>query len=402
MRRNFESGQRCGDNHDVIDGKPSGAIRISFGAMSSLLDVNKFIDFMEEFYVEKRTQSTEAQKSSTESQLIMYGGFFIESLSIFPIKSCAAYRIPIDVRWLVKEAGLAFDREWCLVHQGTGSALSQKRYPRMALLQPSIDLREKLLRVSFLSDIGTSRQIAISLDKDGKETNCANMCDSVTDRTSNVCGDNVEVQVYNSLEVSEFFTEALDVPCTLARCPVSTTNRIGRPRRPGQRLRASASGALAAKVGQEVGKSILLSNESPILLISRSSVNRLNECIKAAGSVGRAVSADSFRGNIVVAEEVPPGTSESPYIEEVWQSLEVGNAENTFEVMGPCQRCQMVCVDQKSAQKRQEPFTTLAKTRRKDGKVWFGMHLCLAPGLTGDDGVRKRRWIKVGDPVVPR
>jgi molybdenum cofactor sulfurtransferase len=405
MRRNFASGQRCGDDHDIINDKPVGALRISFGAMSSLNDVEAFIAFVQEFYVD----ATIPQRAAPSPQPpVLHSSFFIESLSIYPIKSCAAYSIPPDTQWKVKESGLDFDREWCLVHQGTGSALSQKRYPRMALLRPSVDLNAGMLRISFSSDDGSTTTLHISLDEDVSQQNPINVCDVVTSRTSRVCGDNVVVQVYDSPQVVEFFTNALGVPCTLARCPPSPGNRIGRLRRPrGHNATGSNS---ASNINNQAGKSILLSNESPILLISRSSINRLNEDIKAASSIGRAVSADSFRGNIVVAEDGATKISESPYIEESWQSLHIGEENNTFEVMGPCQRCQMVCIDQKSAQKRQEPFSTLAKTRRRDGKVWFGVHLCLVQAqnranvTTEKRGVRwtseESTWLKVGDRVV--
>lgn len=411
MRKNFDSGQRCGDDNDVLDGKPVGSLRISFGAMSSWSDVANFMAFIEEFYVDKNAPQMAAPPSRNPN---WHGGFSIESLSIYPIKSCAAYCIPPDVMWEVKESGLAFDREWCLVHQGTGSALNQKRYPRMALLRPSIDLIARTLRIVFLNDKGSTTALQISLDEQARRNGPINVCEVVTSRTSSVCGDDVVVQVYDSPDIAAFFTDALGVPCTLARCPPSPGNRIGRLRRPrGRDVAANNSASLTSSAKDQPGKSILLSNESPILLISRSSVNRLNEDIKAVSSVGRAVSADSFRGNIVVAEEVAAGTSESPYVEETWRSLQIGDEENGFQVMGPCQRCQMVCVDQKSAQKRQEPFTTLAKTRRRDGKVWFGIHLCLAEderapdrahvtgGERGGRGKSERsRWLQVGDRVL--
>jgi len=42
----------------------------------------------------------------------------------------------------------------------------------------------------------------------------------------------------------------------------------------------------------------------------------------------------------------------------------------------------MVCVDQDSGTKdaQGEPFVTLSKTRRWDGKVWFGVHAALEGG----------------------
>ena len=39
----------------------------------------------------------------------------------------------------------------------------------------------------------------------------------------------------------------------------------------------------------------------------------------------------------------------------------------------------MVCVDQNTAEKNEEPFVTLSKTRRVDGRVLFGMHAAHIP-----------------------
>jgi molybdenum cofactor sulfurtransferase len=305
---------------------------------------------------------------------------------VFPIKSCAAFKVPQNTAWEVKAKGLLWDREWCLVHEGTRASLSQKRYPRMALLQPRFDLDRRVLIVTH-EIVGTKQKtLEISLDHPTdiySEQGGAPFCQS-----SSICGEQVDVEIYSSEYVTSFFTEALGVPCTLARYPQVGPIRLARPRGPD----GVHSRSLLANE-----RSIMLSNESPILLVSRSSVNRLNEQIKQNVSVGRAVAADSFRGNIVVAEELCGGQTESPYDEDNWQSLVIGNDEdNQFEVMGPCQRCQMICVDQKSAQRRQEPFSTLAKTRRREGRVYFGVHMCLAQAA--DD--ERRRFVRIGDKVT--
>jgi len=54
----------------------------------------------------------------------------------------------------------------------------------------------------------------------------------------------------------------------------------------------------------------------------------------------------------------------------------------------------MVTIDQTTGVREAhgEPFATLAKTRRWDGKVWFGVHACLA-------GLEVGR-VMVGDRVV--
>ena len=70
-----------------------------------------------------------------------------------------------------------------------------------------------------------------------------------------------------------------------------------------------------------------------------------------------------------------------------------------FDVLGSCQRCQMVCVDQENASKHQEPYSTLAKTRRVGRGVYFGMHLSLADSKAHEKGAVDS--IQVGDVVVP-
>ena len=49
MRENFEEGVRCGNDIDEIDGKPTGVIRVSLGAMSSMKDIERFMEFMQLF-----------------------------------------------------------------------------------------------------------------------------------------------------------------------------------------------------------------------------------------------------------------------------------------------------------------------------------------------------------------
>ncbi|TKY68232.1 Molybdenum cofactor sulfurase [Spatholobus suberectus] len=43
---NTEAGHICWDDHDIINGKPVGAVRVSFGYMSTYEDAKKFVDFV--------------------------------------------------------------------------------------------------------------------------------------------------------------------------------------------------------------------------------------------------------------------------------------------------------------------------------------------------------------------
>ena len=49
MRENFDEGVRCGNDLDEINGKPTGIIRVSLGAMSSMKDIEYFLKFMQLF-----------------------------------------------------------------------------------------------------------------------------------------------------------------------------------------------------------------------------------------------------------------------------------------------------------------------------------------------------------------
>ena len=382
FRRNFSAGVRCGQGGLIIGGKPTGMIRVSLGAMSNLEDITTFVDFVQEFFVEARPKELPgAHLNGTVSS------FHVESLTIYPIKSCGGWRVPNDSEWDIKQEGLGWDREWCLVHQGTQKALSQKTYPKMALLRPSIDLKSDLLRIHYAADLpGLPDEISVSLTHDSKISNNAELTTSGID--AEVCGQEVPMNTYQSEAFARFFSTVLGTPCTLARFRQPESCPSGR----------HSKAHLAPIAASSVPRPILLSNESPMLVITRSSVNRLNEQIKFAD--GKAATASVFRANIVLTEDHPGLDSglEQPYAEDDWRYLKIGEAsrEVTLDVLGGCRRCQMVCIDQATGEKNGEPFITLAKTRRNKGQVFFGVHTALAKG---DDEANAR--VKVGDRVLP-
>ena len=68
MRDNFDEGLRCGNELDEINGKPTGIIRVSLGAMSSVKDIEDFMAFMLLF-----VDTTPEEKKSSPS--LEYVGF---------------------------------------------------------------------------------------------------------------------------------------------------------------------------------------------------------------------------------------------------------------------------------------------------------------------------------------
>ncbi|EGS18753.1 putative pyridoxal phosphate binding protein [Thermochaetoides thermophila DSM 1495] len=430
MKQNFSAGFRCGTDNDIMAGKPTGVIRASLGAMSTITDVDSFVAFVDEFYRDVRAPSptplTRQLAPPRESRPSLY----IYSLSIFPIKSCAKFEIPPGVDWEVRPEGLAWDREWCLVHEGTGQALSQKRYPKMALIRPRLDLEQGLLRVRYTGTLPDKvpEEISVPLSKNPALFQRPTASQF---RPSLVCGEEITAQTYSSPEINSFFSAVLDVPCQLARFPAGgqgksmrhakahlQKHQLSGSSRPSQPLMtANMPGAFpdgppsppdsdsekrVPRAGPAAPRRILLSNESPILVITLPSVDALNREIQSRTShvsspkESKPISPDVFRANIVLASFEPEAVQ--PYAEDLWDSLHIidkrGRA-HAFDMLGACRRCFMICIDQDTAEKREEPFVTLSKTRRFDGKVFFGVHMGLAEGAEGVPTIR------VGDTVAP-
>ena len=378
LRRNFSAGQRCGGENDIVHGKPTGMLRISVGAMSHSRDIATFVDFVREFFLEQSPPELLAgEECSSQSS------FYVETLTVYPVKSCGGWAIPSNASWVIREEGLAWDREWCVVPHGTRNALSQKKYPSMSLLKPRIDLPNGLLRVRYHGPIPPNIDSEISVPLSADPTVFQQYANGMPSSPSQVCGDDFAAQLYASPAIAAFFTTLLGTPCTLARFPAAS---------PGLSTRHSKA-HLNPAISQ-IKRPLLLSNESPILAISRSSLNRLNEQIKQ--KEGKAAHASVFRANLILAEQPLHPGYEQPYIEDDWEALHIGDGVK-LDVLGGCRRCQMVCVDQMTAEKNEEPFVTLAKTRRRAGRVLFGVHAALCDARKSGSIAR----VRVGDRVRP-
>ncbi|KAL2154796.1 hypothetical protein VTH82DRAFT_3472 [Thermothelomyces myriococcoides] len=402
MKQNFSSGFRCGTDNDIMAGKPTGVIRASLGAMSTIADVDSFVAFVAEFYRHTPPIQAPQQLETLPSRARLQ----IHNLTIYPIKSCGGFNVPPGVEWEVKPEGLAWDREWCLVHQGTGQALSQKRHPKMALIRPSLDFEKGQLRVTFAGDTPSCvpKEVSIPLSKNPSLFNSS----FSSTRPSRVCGEEIQAQTYASPTINHFFSEVLGVPCLLARFPAGGQGKSMRhskahlqkhqleppttePGLPGSFPPSPPD----SDVERTVSRRILLSNESPILAITLPSVDALNREIQAAKPGTKEISPAVFRANIVIGPAAPDLSIE-PYSEDSWSGVKIGKQELKFEMLGACRRCHMVCINQETAEKSEEPFVTLSKTRRFDGKVFFGVHMCYS-----ENQGRKLPTVRVGDVVMP-
>uniref|UniRef100_A0A7C9F011 MOSC domain-containing protein n=1 Tax=Opuntia streptacantha TaxID=393608 RepID=A0A7C9F011_OPUST len=372
---NVEAGHICWDDFDIVNGKPTGAVRVSFGYMSTFEEAKRFVDFITSSFVtlpsplrhgfhlrEREIDSMKGQERANEAV-----ASYLKSIAVYPIKSCAGFSVD---SWPLSSTGLLHDREW-LLKSPSGEILTQKKVPEMSRIRTSIDLSRSLL---FVGSSGCKTELQIPLESSSYACGREEI---------DLHGYRYEVHCY-SHEVNSWFTKAIGRPCTLWRS--SATNRPWK-RRGG------------ASMCRETESPLNFVNEAQFLLISEASVSDLNDRLRARAEISELsraqaveVSAMRFRPNLVIS-------GGEPYSEDFWRRVQIGN--NYFESLGGCNRCQMINFDQQSEQiqKTSEPLATLASYRRMKGRILFGILLQYEKSDMANKEVNS--WLQVGEAVHP-
>ncbi|XP_044071197.1 molybdenum cofactor sulfurase [Siniperca chuatsi] len=381
MRRNLQAGHVCGDSIDLVDGQPTGSVRVSFGYMSTFEDCQKFLNFVAECFVQKpvtvdqvrleklkaataasqglnedppikitngKIHKVDEKEKPTEVSLRGFGhrdsnshreAYTLTNIYIYPIKSCGAYEVH---DWPVGPLGLLYDRGWMVVN-GNGVCLSQKRETRLCLIRPQVHFpsNKLLLQASGMDTI------SVPLENNTQTHTSYRVCQS------KVCGDRVET-VDCGDEAASWLSDFLGQPCRLIRqSPDFTRDMKKRP----------SAGATST--------SLSLVNEAQYLMINRASVELIQKLMSSRQDVSEADQLldtqnviSRFRANLVIA-------GVEPFEEDNWSHLIIGNTQ--FMVAGLCGRCHMVGVDQDTGTKTKEPLMSLSAYRT--GKVTFGVYL---------------------------
>ncbi|XP_046392268.1 molybdenum cofactor sulfurase isoform X2 [Ischnura elegans] len=282
--KNFEAGHICGDTMDLINGKPTGSVRISFGYMSTKEDADALLNMIKEHFLENRVEFkhfkeeevsldstkgyknklreenswTESNTNCTKHELSNLEKKIPENLTInkvslshiflYPVKSCGAFQVE---RWPVGVNGLLYDRQWMIV-TSNGVCVTQKIAPSICMIQPKIDLEGELLLLNYPG----MQQIALPLHID----NIASIPDSSL-CISKVCGKKVQV-VDCGDNVAEWLTSAIQIPS------------LGKLRLQAQNC-DSAEFATRKLKNSNLGQTRSLSNQAQFLLINYASVQWL-------------------------------------------------------------------------------------------------------------------------------
>ncbi|CAH0729350.1 unnamed protein product, partial [Brenthis ino] len=380
MKSMYKAGHKCGDEVDLINGKPTGAIRVSFGYYNTFNDIDKLILMISRCFVRKefhrpkrdilhfnKEHKRDGIALKEKILTIISDRFFnpvnpvtpnIESkvilseISIFPIKSCGALKIKSG--WPIGLKGFEYDREWMII-KDNGACLTQKHNTLMCKIQPYIDIENQCLTLYFEGESPISVPLNPSLKNIYKETQVcqSKVCTDVVKGYD--CGDEVADWISNCLGMSFL------------------------------RLIRQSSDRIAKGTGEQ--KLLSLSNQAQYLLINKATVRWLKSKIKDESFLDDIDSmVDRFRGNLIIdaAQEL---------VEREWQKVVIGSQE--FKVEGQCSRCQMVCIDQKTGEKTVEPLRTISE--EFGGKLRFGIYLSYIEPSNGC----KNRVLQANSIVTP-
>uniref|UniRef100_A0A0E0E571 Molybdenum cofactor sulfurase n=1 Tax=Oryza meridionalis TaxID=40149 RepID=A0A0E0E571_9ORYZ len=195
---NFEAGHVCWDDNDIINGKPTGAVRISFGYMSTFEDAEKFLKFLQSSFVSLPVQFNNGYMLNLNSLNLIdnssqkaVSDIHLKSITIYPVKSCQGFSVK---SWPLTTGGLMYDREWLLQGSG-GEILTQKKVPELGSVRTLIDLE---LGKLFIESSTRRDKLQLSLLE-----SLADLSEEV-----DVFGQRYEVQSYDD-RVNTWFSEAI-------------------------------------------------------------------------------------------------------------------------------------------------------------------------------------------------
>jgi uncharacterized protein YcbX len=248
----------------------------------------------------------------------------ITQLIIYPIKSLGGISLQVSE---VTTRGLKYDRRYMLL-DANGNMLTQREESRLALFQ--LSLHQLGFQVTYQQST-----LVVPFSIEGEVIHTKVWDDEVTAV--------VAPESYNS-----WFSHCLQHEVKLVFMP-DDSHRLINPK--------YAS-------NNEI---VSLADGYPVLMISEASLQMLNSKLKEPIHMNR------FRPNIVI-------NGVDAHEEDKLGTFTLGSV--LFKVAKPCARCVVVTINPETLEQGKEPLATLAKYRRVDDKVNFGVNLiCLAEGF---------------------
>ncbi len=262
----------------------------------------------------------------------------ISRLFVYPIKSCAGVELKES---LLIETGLEFDRAWMVVDEN-GEFISQREFPRMALIAPQLKQYDMVLRAPGM--------LALHIDLGAVEKPC-------------------KVRVWND-ECAAF--DMGDVAAQWFTDFLMQERPVDMPAHKLRLVRFDPSHRRLSSQKWTRGQHVLnqFSDGYPILVISQASLDDLNARLNTAGHA--AVDIARFRPNIVLE-------GLQAHDEDRTDQLHFSSAQKEFvlALIKPCMRCSIPDVNPLTAQTSPEVshmLQTYRQDARLEGAITFGMN----------------------------
>jgi uncharacterized protein YcbX len=244
----------------------------------------------------------------------------LSEIFIYPIKSLGGISLQSSV---VEARGLKYDRRFLLVDENA-EFITQRDFPQMALLK--LSFAENGFKVLNSKN---SSEIYIPFESASKEI-----------VKVKIWRDFCSAVVVNK-DIDLWFSNAINKKCSLVYMPDNEKRIVEKK-----------------YINEE--HIVSFADAYPFLIIGQASLDDLNCKLEIPIPINR------FRPNFVFM-------GGNPYEEDGWENFKIGNAE--FKAVKPCARCVITTTDQENAVRNVEPLKTLAKYRKMNNGVMFGMNL---------------------------
>ena len=244
----------------------------------------------------------------------------VSNLIYYPIKACRGFEVDTAC---VERMGLEHDRRMMVVTPD-GEFLTQREYPRLALVTPTLE--KGMLELSAPNY--DSLQLGIQT--------------SGTPWLVNVWKSKGVHAIDQGEEAAAWFSDWLRTPVRLVHVADGYKRLINEQ--------------YAVNADDHTG----FADGYPILLTSEEGLQDLNSRLDSPVPMNR------FRPNIVVR-------GSSPFVEDTWNRIRIGNVE--LAVVKPCARCEVTTIDKETLERSKEPLKTLGKYRKQKLGAIFGQNV---------------------------
>ena len=244
----------------------------------------------------------------------------VSNLIYYPIKACRGFEV--ESAW-VERMGLEHDRRMMVVTP-EGQFLTQREYPRLALVTP------KLENGTLHLSAPNYDSLQIGLQTTG------------TPWLVNVWKSKGVHAIDQGEDAAGWFSDWLGTPVRLVHFADGYKRLINEQ--------------YAVNADDHTG----FSDGYPLLLTSEEGLQDLNSRLESPVPMNR------FRPNLVVK-------GGEPFVEDTWNRIRIGNVE--LAVVKPCARCEVTTIDKETLEQSKEPLKTLGKYRKQKLGAIFGQNV---------------------------